>query len=273
MKNPEDGPSAVPNVPCHLIVIDTETTGAEETDQVVEIAMMTFNTRQTWDSLIRPTVPVNVIARAVHHIQDHELEKAPLIADIQFPWQENPEDYILVGHSVDFDIKMLQQSGIKNLPSRFICTWRCARHLFPDAPRHSNQVLRYYLNLPAPPVSTHPPHRALADVLVTSALLHVMLEQKTIAELLELSVTPVLLQTCTFGAKWRGKPWQEVDEGYLRWLLSCKDPPLQEDVQYTARYWLDVKIAEREERIRKRKAEKEERERLAREQYARQQAE
>lgn len=234
-------------------VTDTETTGTEQGDQVVEIAICVLGEKTRWSSLVKPSVLVTHEARAAHHITDEELRTAWTMEEIlerrglpeygHLPEKEacaaepdwRREDVVFVAHNAEFDRRMLLQSGVPEdvLPPRTICTWRCALHLFPDAPRHSNQVLRYYLDLVVPKLKA-PPHRAMPDVVVTSALLVRMLEERSAEELLQLTLQPALLSRVNFG-KYRGMRWQDLDSGYLSWILG---QDFDEDARHTARHWL-----------------------------------
>lgn len=233
-------------------VTDTETTGVEQEDQVVELAICVLGGSR-WSSLVKPSCPVSHEARAAHHITDAELQTAWTMAEIlerrglpeyghlperdacatEPDWRR--EDVVFVAHNADFDRKMLLQSGVPEdvLPTRTICTWRCALHLFPDAPRHSNQVLRYYLGLIVPKLNA-PPHRAMPDAVVTTVLLARMLKECSAEMLLELTTQPALLSRITFG-KYRGMRWRDLDPGYLNWILGQN---FDEDAKHTARHWL-----------------------------------
>jgi exodeoxyribonuclease X len=114
-----------------------------------------------------------------------------------------------------------------------ICTYRCAKQLWPEAPSFSNQTLRYHLKLfkePAP--KAMPPHRAAADVWVTAHILLKMLRERSVKELLELTKAPILLRTVHFG-KYRGEEWSKVPKPYLHWILK---QDFDRDVVHTARY-------------------------------------
>lgn len=225
-----------------VAVIDTETTGAEETDQVCEIAVVSVTGGRAGkgrDQLINPTCSVSPVARAVHHITDEELRCAPTMKELMDRRVSvlnliRNADYV-AGHYVDFDLKMLAQSGFNSVkPS--ICTWRCARHLWPDAPAFGNQVLRYWLSLVVPKTN-QPPHRAMTDALATASLLARMLELRTLDDLVTLTSSPVLLTKVYFG-QYRGQTWREVrlkDRGYLSWILKQDFGP---DEMYTAEHWL-----------------------------------
>jgi exodeoxyribonuclease X len=246
-----------------LAVVDTETTGADEDDQVCELAIATLQIQDwsvegmlqqvaqpvaLWSSLIRPTVPVKPEGRAAHHIGDAELAMAPTMREYLetrgFP--EFDGEVVMVAHNAQFDRRLLMQSlasaGVFDpadyLPLRDICTLQCSRHLWPDAPKHTNQVMRYYLHLEVARLEM-PPHRAAPDALVTSALVQRMVDYRTVPELVALTSTPVLQETCTIG-KFRGKPWADVDEGMLRWLLH-PSRDFSDDVRHTARHWLAIR--------------------------------
>lgn len=68
---------------------------------------------------------------------------------------------------------------------RWICTMKCAKHLFPDAPGHSNQVLRYHMKLDQDfddAERAMPPHRAGPDTFVTAHRLARMVFAKSVDE-------------------------------------------------------------------------------------------
>jgi exodeoxyribonuclease X len=152
------------------------------------------------------------------------------------------EPTVMFAHNLVFDATMIEQTmpGIK-LPERRACSWRCALHKYPESPAHSNQVLRYYLELKVPEYKSLPPHRALPDALVTAEIVKEMLKTSSVDELVELTSKPVLLGTVRFG-KFRGMKWSELEDGYLRWILS-KD--FDADARYTARHWLQHRSAQK----------------------------
>ena len=150
-----------------LIVIDVETTGLGPRAQVVEVAIVSTTSMQSF--LVRPTVPVVPAARAVHHLRDEDLEVAPTMSELIRRFPSLMDADVFVAHHAVFDRRMLVQSGVdeRTLPHQTICTIRCGLHLFSDAPAFGNQVLRYWLELDVPLL---PSHRALSDALVTAAV-------------------------------------------------------------------------------------------------------
>jgi exodeoxyribonuclease X len=219
-----------------ITCIDTETTGDGPTDQVIELAAKCTGPGTvveappaTW--LFQPTVPITPEARAVHHITDAEL--AEFGADLRL-WTTGPQfGDTVAAHSADFDLRMIQQTWPKwQKPQRVICTYRCAKHIWPEAPRHGLQVLRYWLNLDVSPAGV--PHRATYDTEVLAALVQRMLTTHTEYDLVRLTTTPVLLLTFPFG-DYRGRPMPEVPMSYIQYMMERND--LDEDVRHTLTYW------------------------------------
>lgn len=234
-------------------VVDTETTGLGPRDQVCEIAVVWVpssgeSVPAPRFSFVKPSVPVSIEARAVHHIPDSDLESAPTMQELMAEWEDvfprikkgSKSETVMVAHNLAFDRRLILQSGVNEsaLPLRSMCTVRLAKHVFPGAPSYSNQVLRYYLNLKPRVGGEYPAHRAIADAGVTAALMVDMLCHVSADDLLRISGQPALLSTCRIGKKYAGQPWATInDPGYLRWVLNGD---FDEDVKYTARYWLSA---------------------------------
>jgi DNA polymerase III epsilon subunit-like protein len=109
-----------------------------------------------------------------------------------------------------------------------LCTLRLSRRYFPDSPNAKLATLKYYLNLSG----DNQAHSALGDVRTTVELLrHLVFKSKmTLKELAAVAHQPVWVPGPTFG-KFKGKPWCEVPNDYLRWLASLSD--LDMDLRFT----------------------------------------
>jgi len=116
-----------------------------------------------------------------------------------------------------------------------VCTYKCAMRVWPEAPAHNNQALRYWLRPRGlSPIIASSAHRALPDAYVTAFLLLELLELSTMEELIAWTTEPVLLPRVMFG-KHRGVPWSEVPVDYLAWVAEKSD--LGEDAKFTASHY------------------------------------
>lgn len=223
-------------------VIDTETTGTEPTDKIVEIASVdvmlngTIGNEKT--SLVNPLVPIPHTASAIHHICDQDVAGMPDIASVieRFKGAD-----LYVAHNADFDRKFLDP--ILGSAS-WICTYKCALRLWPDAPSHSNQSLRYQFGHISPfgrDRAEINAHRALSDAIVTAAVfLSVHAESKaqgiTVATLKDWSAEPPLMTRFSFG-KHRGQRFDAVPQDYLKWIIDKSD--MDAGVKFSARHWTE----------------------------------
>jgi len=215
-----------------ICVVDVETTGLRpETDRVCELAGVIIENTEIQSSrqtLVNPGIPIPIVASAVHHLTDKDVVDARSLEEaVDFVIPGGVKIY--VAHNAPFDRSFLQILE----PALWIDTCACARHLYPDSPTYSNQVLRYYLGVE--PRYSHlgregQPHSALYDALTTAEILLVMLKDNTVEDLLRLSGTPILLKSMPFG-KHKGSPFSEVPRDYLEWLRGR--PDLSDDLKYT----------------------------------------
>ena len=220
-----------------VLVLDSETTGVDHTkDRVVEIAGVEVDVKKkrvttAFDALVNPGIPIPPVAMGIHHILDKDVRRKPDLASAIELWIKTRNyPFTPAAHNAEFDRGFLPVGT-----DDWICTWRCANHIWPGLSSYSNQSLRYQLKLfREPEERAMPPHRAPADAWVTAHILIRMLKENYSADrLLELTKSPILLRTVHFGAH-RGKKWSEVPRDYLRWVLSR--PDFNSDVVHTARH-------------------------------------
>lgn len=222
------------------LIIDTETTGIDKhSDKLVELAAIRYSSDEAYSEFCNPGRDIPAEAMAVHHITKELVEYAPSPSEIVLEMLANMgTPSLLIAHNAKFDRDMLRSvwpAGGPRIP--WVCTMKVARAIWPDAPRHTNQVLRYWLGLSLPEhlIGGLAPHRALYDIVVTREIFRAALTKMPLEEMIELSNKPSLLKKVGFG-KHKGKLWSEVDSGYLRWCLS--QPDIEEDVAHTARHYL-----------------------------------
>lgn len=231
-------------------VIDLETTGLAPPEAgVCEIAYcyVVENDDGSWwvtdtiGYLVDPQRPIPPEVSAIHHIVDEDVAGAE-------PWGMHrlilsaalfgdARVVAWAAHNAKFERQWITDDLTGRRP--VICTYKAALRLWPEAPSHSNQALRYWRK-PKDLIRDQAAlaHRAGPDAYVTAHLLREMLGAgATVEQLIEWSSQPALIVRVGFG-KYRGRLWSEMDSGFLRWLL---DPSREfdEDVRYTAQFYLD----------------------------------
>ncbi|HSR74563.1 MAG TPA: 3'-5' exonuclease [Sulfurovum sp.] len=240
------------------VLFDTETTGNQEQDRIIQIGAMIVHNKEDieiLDELCMAPVPISLEAMEVHNITPEIIEGKGLFDETDFALkvlQLNKKENYLIAHNIQFDLSMLEKEGFENNYT-LIDTLRCAKHLLPDSPNHRLQYLRYALGLyqieeaEADKLGiTIKAHDAIGDVLVMKLLLSklVRLVQENhpgvnpMKKLAELTQTPVMIKTFKFG-KYKDREIAEVlneDRGYIQWMRANLE--LDEDMQFTLDYYL-----------------------------------
>lgn len=231
---------------CNAFTLDFETTGIDPKEaKPIEFAVVSSTGEVACNTLLDPEVEIPPETSAVHHITDEDVVGAP-------KWQEFRNwlrDFcgvfevvdgemvattILVAHNAEYEQGIL--GDISDFNCHWICTYKCALIVWPDAPSHKNEVLRYWLCLGENRGrnSGQQPHSALHDCQVTMLILHELLKHATLEQLVEWSKLPKQFPVVPFG-KHHGKKWDDptVDYGYLKWMTN--QPDMDEDVKICAK--------------------------------------
>lgn len=220
-----------------ITVVDLETTGVTAADKVVEIAtcdLVDDDVLLPWAVLVDPGIPIPPEISAIHHIIDGDVRGA-------LPWSTAlnlalaKAEPILAAHQSKFERMWLTDDAI-GAGRSWICTYKGAIRIWPQAPSHSNQALRYWLKpkgLDREVASVA--HRAGPDAYVTAFILRELLKYVTVEQLIEWSAEPALLPRITFG-KHRGLAWAEAPRDYLQWV--SKQDGMSEDAIHTAKHHL-----------------------------------
>ena len=240
-----------------IILFDTETTGTNSDDQIVEIGAIIEDLDEAYEQhnelcATTDNKLIDINAMAVHGIRNEELEGKKTFehSDFYKKVQElnNPTNY-LVAHNLPFDLARLEYYGF-SAKCKQIDTLQCAKHLFEigevlgeweyTLPNYKLQTFRYILFNKEQENSVSKKygvdikaHNAIGDVIVLKMFFDVLIDrvqtlnpnfdkQDALNELVELSTKPVLVKTFSFG-KYKGKLIKEVltlDKGYLTWLFK-----------------------------------------------------
>ena len=161
------------------VYLDTETTGLERTDEIIEISIIDDEGQLLFGSLVKPTQPIPPDSTRIHGITNADVSSArtwPVV------WPEVRAALfgrLVVIYNEDFDLRMMQQTHARyrlpwkerletadllKLYAEFHGEWDPRRgsyryHSLASAGQHC------HISLPNA-------HRATADTLLTRALLH-----------------------------------------------------------------------------------------------------
>lgn len=227
-------------------IIDLETTGLpEEGAKVCEVGYLDVDlTKPDYrvllntcrQQLINPEVKMRPEISAVHHLVDADFIDKPFWGSAEKALQLGLTDADpYVAHGAKFERHFFPGGD-----HPWICTYKCALRAWPDAPGHSNQVLRYWLQsqglIRVNPELAHPPHRALPDAYVTAHIFSALMQLgRPLERLIEISSKPAFLPVIRFG-KHSGTKFSEIPRDYLEWMVKQTD--MDEDAVATADYWL-----------------------------------
>jgi len=237
----------------NYILFDTETTGNQEQDRIIQLGALVVKSRNeidVIDEMCRADVPISIEAMEVHGITPEKIRDKPPYRETAFAQmieKYNDAANYLIAHNIDFDRGMLEKEGFVSQYQQ-IDTVRCARHLLPDLPHHRLQYLRYALELYKSEQSeaetlgiTIKAHDAIGDVLILKLLFGRLIDEvrqqfpddHPVEKLVELTQTPVMIKSFKFG-KYKGKSIEEIartDRGYLEWMRNNLE--LDEDMRFT----------------------------------------
>jgi exodeoxyribonuclease X len=222
-------------------IVDLETTSTAPPGEVCEVGYcdLTFTGGQ-WSvgepvSWLCGVLEIPPETQAVHHIAPEDVAGLPAF-DVASFVESSSHVALFAAHNAAFE----QQWIDCDIPS-FLCTYKAALRVWPEAPAHNNGTLRYWLARQGLLTLEHekamPPHRAGPDAYVTAHVLKALLTRATGREMVAWTREPCLYPTCPIGKEWRGKPWAEVDAGFLGWML--RQPDMEADLHWNAQRELD----------------------------------
>lgn len=228
----------------HVIrVVDFETTGIEPPAEVVEVGYCDLSQAgpgAPWivDEPVSRLCGVAAIppeVRAVHWIRHSEVAGLPQFDPAAFV-EEASGCAAIAAHNMDFENAWLGVDGVMPL----ICTLKAAYRVWPEAPGHSNSVLRCWLEdrglIALTDALAEPPHRAGPDAYVTAHILAALLTAgATGKDMVAWTREPRLLPIINFG-KHRGTRWPDAPRDYLEWLLRSD---MDGDTKWNAQRELD----------------------------------
>lgn len=226
-------------------VIDLETTDQPPDAGVVEVGWCDVHVREIspgrWTAvadqprsmLVNPNLPIKPEAQAVHHISERDIAGAPPVTTA-FMKLTAGDPLAFAAHNAKFEREFFAGGT-----TPWVCTYKAALRVYPDAPNHKNQTLRYWLGLHVDTDFAAPAHRAGPDAYVTAHLLAAMLNDAgaDLREMIRWTKKPGLLPGAINFGKHKGTPWSDLPTDYLKWMAGA--PDMDKDRKFTAKHHLE----------------------------------
>ena len=200
-------------------------------------------------------IPANM--SGIHDVTDADVKDAPWIYEaMDAAGLFDPKLTALVAHNARFERQFLDpifemhRRHIHTLkieplpPAPWICTYKNAIKLDTDgvALDYKAQTLRYQLKLDVDKVLVTPKHTAGPDSFLDALILQRELTKLTVAEMIEIQKSPVVLPRFWFG-KHKGERTSDIPSSYYRWMNE-PGRDFDEDVLETAAFYLAQRAKE-----------------------------
>jgi DNA polymerase III subunit epsilon len=163
------------------IYIDTETTGLEKTDEIVEISIIDWDGSILLQSLVKPIGQIPAAATKVHGIENVDVLKAPAWPILWPRVRSVLFRRVIAAYNAPFDLRMMQQTHTRyRLPWRDTFEWLDVMALYAryrgvwDSYRKSMRFFSLEDAGNSFAINLKNTHRATADSLLTRAVLHSM---------------------------------------------------------------------------------------------------
>lgn len=156
------------------VVFDTETTGLEASDRIVQIAGLRIArgrlTGERFETLVNPGRPIPPLATAIHGITDAMAAEAPDMRAALTAFHHFAEDAVLVAHNAPFDMGMLRAAGPGtgvHFDNRVLDTVLLSAMVWGGAVPHTLDALAERLGVAIPPGLRH---TAMGDATATAEI-------------------------------------------------------------------------------------------------------
>lgn len=165
------------------VYLDTETTGLERDDEIVEISIVDDDCQVLFHALVKPSRPIPPAVTRLHGISNAMVQSErswPIVWQMARPFLLGKT---VVIYNAEYDLRLMQQSHARyKLPWRENLNTICAMKLYAeyrgdwDPRRRAYRYIRLEDAGKQCSIDLPNAHRATADALLTQALFHYMAE-------------------------------------------------------------------------------------------------
>lgn len=114
--------------PDHYVILDTETTGLGQDDEVIQISIIGIDGSPILNSMVKCDRSIPRAATEVHGITKRQLKDAPTMADLFDRIHEATRGKVVIAYNAAFDGRLIQQSigKVRTRNDSFKATFQCA---------------------------------------------------------------------------------------------------------------------------------------------------
>jgi DNA polymerase-3 subunit epsilon len=94
----------------NFYILDTETTGLDKQDEIVQIGIIDKHGEVVLDSLVKATKPLSSEVTRIHGISNAMLRDAPTLDELYVTLSAKLAGTPLIAYNMDFDWRMISQS-------------------------------------------------------------------------------------------------------------------------------------------------------------------
>jgi DNA polymerase-3 subunit epsilon len=102
------------------VFLDTETTGLDDTAQIVDIAVINYDGAVLLDTFVHPGIHIPAAATRIHGITDEDVQHAPLFDAVLNQLWGILEGRTVIIYNQDYDIRLMQQSAYPSMTAQLI---------------------------------------------------------------------------------------------------------------------------------------------------------
>lgn len=163
------------------VILDTETTGLEENDEIIQMAIIDLEKNVLYNTLLKPKLKKSISreATAIHGIKKIDLIDAPCFETAIHKFVDVTEDKTILIYNAEFDVRLLQQTCYANRTKKFPLSFWC---VMKEYSKYVGEWNEYHQNYQLQKLKGGD-HTALGDCLATLATIEVMANSKTAKEL------------------------------------------------------------------------------------------
>jgi DNA polymerase-3 subunit epsilon/exodeoxyribonuclease X len=245
-----------------FVLLDTETTGIEEEDKVIQLGYMVLGKpgekAEVYQDFCSTDIDIKIRAMETHNITPDILEGKPTLKDtdsFKKLNELNTDDNIMVIHNAPFDLGMLSKEQFES-KMKLIDTLVVSKHLLPDSEAHRLQFFRYQMDIYKIEKEEAEnlgviikAHDAIGDVLIMKLLMTKLIKicqeqfpgEDPIQKMIALTKEIPIMKKVPFG-KHKDKLMIDAvkeDIGWFRWALSNMSD-MSEELKFNINYYIDL---------------------------------